>query len=38
MLPDDDVGEALSSLAKLDEDQRLFERDIAAVDLRLPTG
>jgi cell division protein FtsQ len=35
MLPDDNVGEALSSLAKLDEDRGLLKRDIAAVDLRL---
>ena len=35
MLPDDNVGEALGSLAKLDEDRGLFKRDIAAVDLRL---
>jgi cell division protein FtsQ len=35
MLPDDNVGEALNSLAKLDEDRGLFKRDIAAVDLRL---
>jgi cell division protein FtsQ len=35
MLPDDNVGEALSSLAKLDADRGLFKRDIAAVDLRL---
>ena len=35
MLPDDNVGEALGSLAKLDEEQGLLKRDIAAVDLRL---
>jgi cell division protein FtsQ len=35
MLPDDNVGEALNSLAKLDEDRGLLKRDIAAVDLRL---
>ena len=35
MLPDDNVGEALNSLAKLDEERGLLKRDIAAVDLRL---
>jgi cell division protein FtsQ len=35
MLPDDNVGEALSSLAKLDAERGLLKRDIAAVDLRL---
>jgi cell division protein FtsQ len=35
MLPDDNIGEALSSLTKLDEERGLLKRDIAAVDLRL---
>ena len=33
MLPDDNVGEALNSLAKLDAERGLLKRDIAAVDL-----
>jgi cell division protein FtsQ len=35
MLPDDSVDEALTSLTKLEEEHRVLERDIAAVDLRL---
>lgn len=35
MLPDDNVGEALTSLAKLDQERGVLKRDIAAVDLRL---
>ena len=35
MLPDDNLGEALNSLAKLDAERGLLKRDIAAVDLRL---
>ncbi|MGA7458574.1 MAG: cell division protein FtsQ/DivIB [Methyloceanibacter sp.] len=35
MLPDDNVGEALNSLAKLDEERGLLRRNVAAVDLRL---
>jgi cell division protein FtsQ len=35
MLPDDNVPEALASLAKLDGERRVLERDIATVDLRL---
>lgn len=35
MLPDDNVGEALASLAKLDRERGVLKRDIAAVDLRL---
>jgi cell division protein FtsQ len=35
MLPDDNVGEALSSLTKLEQQRGVLERDIAAVDLRL---
>jgi cell division protein FtsQ len=35
MLPDDNVAEALTSLAKLDRARGVLKRDIAAVDLRL---
>jgi cell division protein FtsQ len=35
MLPDDNLGEALSSLVKLDAEKGVLKRDIAAVDLRL---
>lgn len=35
MLPDDNVPEALASLAKLDGEREVLKRDIAAVDLRL---
>ena len=35
MLPDDNIAEALTSLAKLDRDKGVLKRDIAAVDLRL---
>jgi len=35
-LPENDVGNALASLSKLDKEDRLFSRDIVAVDLRLP--
>ncbi len=35
-LPENDVGNALASLSKLDKDDRLFSRDIVAVDMRLP--
>lgn len=35
MLPDDNVHEALTSLAKLDREHGVLKRDIAAVDLRL---
>ncbi len=35
MLPDDNVPEALISLAKLEQDRGVLEREIAAVDLRL---
>lgn len=34
-LPEDNVGEALKRLAKLEKDQQILERDVAAVDLRL---
>lgn len=35
-LPEQDVGNALAMLSKLDKEDRLFSRDIVAVDLRLP--
>lgn len=35
MLPDDNVGEALASLTRLERERSLLTRDIAAVDLRL---
>ncbi len=35
-LPENDVGNALASLSKLDREDRLFSRDIVAVDMRLP--
>src|SRR5436190_3704310 len=35
-LPENDVGNALAALSKLDKDDRLFSRDIVAVDMRLP--
>jgi cell division protein FtsQ len=35
-LPENDVGNALALLSKLDKDDRLFSRDIVAVDMRLP--
>lgn len=35
-LPEDDVGAALAKLSRLDAEQQLLARDIAAVDLRLP--
>lgn len=34
-LPEQDVGGALAMLTKLDKDEKLFSRDITAVDLRL---
>lgn len=34
-LPEDDLQQALAKLAKLDKEQNLLARDIAAVDLRL---
>src|SRR5277367_4185780 len=34
-LPENDVGNALAALSKLDKDDRLFSRDIVAVDMRL---
>ncbi len=35
-LPEDNIGAALAKLSRLDAEQRLLERDIAAVDFRLP--
>jgi cell division protein FtsQ len=35
-LPENDVGNALALLSKLDKDDRLFSRDITVVDMRLP--
>jgi cell division protein FtsQ len=35
MLPDDNIGEALTSLTKLDSEHGVLKRDITAVDLRL---
>jgi len=35
-LPENDVGNALAALTKLDRDDRLFARDVVAIDMRLP--
>ena len=35
-LPEDNIAAALTKLSRLDAEQALLERDIAAVDLRLP--
>jgi cell division protein FtsQ len=35
-LPENDVSNALAALSKLDKEDRLFSRDIVAVDMRLP--
>jgi cell division protein FtsQ len=35
-LPENDVGNALAALSRLDKEEKLFSRDIAAVDMRLP--
>jgi cell division protein FtsQ len=35
-LPENDIGNALALLSKLDKDDRLFSRDIVSVDMRLP--
>jgi cell division protein FtsQ len=35
-LPENDVGNALAMLSKLDKEDRLFSRDIVAIDMRLP--
>jgi len=34
-LPENDVGNALANLSRLDKEDRLFSRDIVAVDMRL---
>ena len=34
-LPEHDVGNALATLSKLDQDDHLFSRDIVAIDMRL---
>ena len=35
-LPEHDAGNALAALSRLDKEDRLFSRDIVAVDMRLP--
>ncbi|MBS0528920.1 MAG: FtsQ-type POTRA domain-containing protein [Proteobacteria bacterium] len=35
-LPEADVGNALTTLVRLDKDDRLLSRDITAIDMRLP--
>jgi cell division protein FtsQ len=35
-LPESEVGNALAALSKFDKEDRLFSRDIVAVDMRLP--
>jgi cell division protein FtsQ len=35
-LPENDVGNALAELSKLDQEDKLFSRDIVTVDMRLP--
>ncbi|WP_342727627.1 FtsQ-type POTRA domain-containing protein [Bradyrhizobium sp. B097] len=35
-LPENDVGNALAALSRLDKDEKLFSRDIVAIDMRLP--
>ena len=35
-LPEQDVGNALAALCRLDKDEKLFSKDIMAVDMRLP--
>jgi cell division protein FtsQ len=35
-LPENDVGNALAMLSKLDKEDRLLSRDIVAIDMRLP--
>jgi cell division protein FtsQ len=35
-LPENDIGNALAALSKLDKEDKLFSRDIVAVDMRLP--
>src|ERR1700751_5220843 len=35
-LPENDVGNALAALSRMDKEDRRFARDIVAVDMRLP--
>jgi len=35
-LPENEVGNALAMLSTLDKEDRLFSRDIVAIDMRLP--
>lgn len=35
-LPENDVADALAKLSKLDQEDKLFSRDIVAIDMRLP--
>jgi cell division protein FtsQ len=35
-LPENDVGNALAALSRMDREDRLFSRDVVAVDMRLP--
>jgi cell division protein FtsQ len=35
-LPENDAGNALAALSKFDKEDRLFSRDIVAIDMRLP--
>jgi cell division protein FtsQ len=35
-LPENDVGNALAELSRLDKEEKLFSRDIVTVDMRLP--
>ncbi|KPG00014.1 cell division protein FtsQ [Rhodopseudomonas sp. AAP120] len=35
-LPEQDVGNSLATLSKLDQEGKLFSRDITAIDMRLP--
>jgi cell division protein FtsQ len=35
-LPENDVGNALAALSRLDKEDQLFSRDIVAIDMRLP--
>ena len=35
-LPENDIGNALAQLSKLDQEDKLFSRDLVAIDMRLP--
>jgi cell division protein FtsQ len=35
-LPENDAGDALAALSRLNREDQLFSRDIVAVDMRLP--